>query len=122
MNYMYDCLLHTALVPPSKHQLSIVDKIRQFYTDVRQKRRESLCGSSEPELDAASVLPHLTTILRGYQSRAVAWMIRREGGMVGEGEVVEGEESDLLHLVWTEIPPSVTGLDHSIFFNPHSGK
>lgn len=99
-----------------------MDKIRQFYTDVRQRRRENLCGSSEPELDTASVLPHLTTVLRGYQSRAVAWMIRREGGPVGEGEAVEEEESDLLHLVWTEIPTSVTGLDHSIFFNPHSGK
>ena len=95
-------------------------KIRQFYTDVRQRRRDNLCGLSEPELDAGSVLPYLTAILRGYQSRAVAWMIRREGGMVGEGEEVEGDP--LLQLVWAEIPASVTGLDHSIFFNPHTGK
>ena len=114
--------LYTALVSPSKHQLSIVAKIRQFYTDVWQRRHDNLCGLPEPELDAAAVLPHLTAVLRGYQSRAVAWMIHREGGMVGEGEAVEGGGSDLLHLVWTEIPTSATGLDHSIFFNPHSGK
>ena len=95
-------------------------KIRQFYTDVRQKRRDNLCGSSEPELDASTALPHLTAILRGYQSRALAWMIRREGGMVGEGKEVECDP--LLRLVWAEIPASMTGLDHSIFFNPHTGK
>ena len=107
---------------PSKHQLSIVAKIRQFYTDVQRRRLENLGGTSDPELDPSSLLPHLTAVLRGYQCRAVAWMMRREG-VVGEGvEEVEVGGRDPLHMLWMEIPTSVTGLDCPVYYNPHTGE
>jgi len=109
-------------VSPSKHQLSIVAKIRQFYTDVQQRRREDLGGASDPEWDPSPVLPELTAVLRRYQSRAVAWMLQKEGVAGEDGEEVETGGKEPLHLLWMEIPASATGLDYPVYFNLYTGQ
>ena len=62
-------------------------------------------------------LTELTAVLRGYQTRAVAWMMGRErlkeeGGRGGGG-------GRPLHMFWSELP---AGFDQPLYFNHHIGK
>ena len=62
-----------------------------------------------------SSIPGLTAELRGYQCKAVQWMLDREKGV----EMKSGPQSSLLHPLWRElsVPPSGT-----LYFNPHTGR
>ena len=61
----------------------------------------------------------LTADLRGYQQKAVAWMLQKEKGETEERGVAAGEEQGPLHMFWTELP-SAAG--RPVYFNSYTGR
>ena len=88
---------------------SIVTQIQQFYKNIQLQKMNA---ASPPRLD----IPGLLAELRGYQSKAVAWMQEREGVAVG------GAEKDTsLHALWRELPLQEDNAAlPQVYFNPYT--
>ena len=92
----------------------MVAKINDFYKQVQLKRRE--LSGADNSYDASTIVG-LTAELRGYQCKALQWMVEREKG----GEL-EMKSKDELHMLWSELPTMEYGLSHPVYFNPTTGK
>lgn len=91
---------------------SVVKQVQCFYKSIQDQRQHEV----SPSLPAIS---GLEAELRCYQSKAVLWMMGREGvGLVGEEGCAAREEEDrTLHVLWRRLPVDA---HHQVFFNPYT--
>jgi SNF2 family DNA or RNA helicase len=96
-------------------------RIQLFYATVKEIQRRRGCVDEIDVNQMNALIPGMAAVLRGYQLRAVGWMLNREGVMKWPGNE-EGKSS--LHPSWTHICPSSPSGDKSreFFMNFYTGK
>lgn len=89
------------------HSSSVLAQVQQFYKSIQQQRTHE--GALSVALPA---IPGLEAALRGYQSRAVAWMLEREGKEPSDDDTP-------LHVLWRKLPVNAQ-MPVQVYFNPHT--
>ena len=88
----------------------MISRVEEFYQQIQ-------LHTGRAEALALPELPDLLTHLRGYQKRAVGWMLEREKG--GGGGGMGGS----LHKLWREVSLVNTSPDLpniKLYFNPYT--
>ena len=112
----------------SQGQVSVPAQVQKFYKDVRQRqkleqgqwRAEGMDSTSLP-LYTSVIIPGLLATLRGYQSRALAWMLQKECGADRGGEESH-ERRCKLHGLWRKLPVSCRMATQQLYFNPYTAR
>ena len=95
-------------------------RIQLFYATTKELQRQRGCVDEMDVSRLTTLVPGMTATLRGYQLRAVGWMLNREGVMKWPSSQEEGAS---LHPSWTHICPSHPdgGTGKEFFVNFHTG-
>ena len=105
---------------PDTLYLPTFKRIQLFYATTKEFQQQRGCVDEMDVSRLTTLIPGMTAILRGYQLRAVGWMLNREGVMKWPSSQEEGAS---LHPSWTHICPSFPdgGTGKEFFVNFHTG-